>query len=51
MKQTVKDLRGILGKLEAIAERFDSAGLEAQAKELDEAADRVEGLILDLADL
>jgi hypothetical protein len=51
MGRTVKELKGILGKLESLAERFETAGLETQAKELDQAAEKVEGLIFDLKSL
>lgn len=51
MGKTVQELKGILAKLEAIAERFETAGLESQASDVDEAAERVEGLILDLQSL
>lgn len=51
MKQIVRDLKLALARLESVAERFESAGFAAQAEEIDEAVERVEGILLDLKHL
>ncbi len=48
MKQLVRDLKLALSKLESVAARFESAGFAAQAEEIDEAVERVEGILIDI---
>ncbi len=48
MKQIVRDLKLALARLESVAARFESAGFAAQAEEINEAVERVEGLLIDI---
>jgi hypothetical protein len=48
MKTLIRDLKLALSKLESVAERFESAGFSAQAEEIDEAVERVEGILTDI---
>jgi len=48
MNQMLRELKIALAKIEHVAERFNSAGFDAQAAELDEAAERIDGIITDI---
>lgn len=51
MTKRLKELKRALEAVEGVAERFEEAGLNGHAAELDKASELIEGVLLDLKSL